>query len=112
MVFRLTAVASGRWAWENQGMATVLEASEVESALQSLPGWTYADASLSRTAELNSFRDALTVVAAVGDLAERRDHHPDIDIRWRTVTFVCSTHSDGGVTAKDVELAQEISRLL
>ncbi len=51
-------------------------------------------------------------MAAVGDAAELRDHHPDIDIRWRTVTFVCSSHSDGGVTAKDVELAKEISRLL
>ena len=93
-------------------MATLLEVPQIESALQSLPGWTYAEGSLSLTAQLDSFREALNAVAAVGDVAERRDHHPDIDIRWRTVTFVCSSHSDGGVTAKDVALAQEISRLL
>jgi len=93
-------------------MATLLEASEIESALGSLPGWSYADGGLTLTAQLDSFRDALNAVAAVGDAAELRDHHPDIDIRWRTVTFVCSSHSDGGVTAKDVELAKEISSLL
>ncbi|MEO9222597.1 MAG: 4a-hydroxytetrahydrobiopterin dehydratase [Mycobacteriaceae bacterium] len=93
-------------------MATLLDASEIESALQTLPGWLYADGSLSLTAELAGFREALDAVAAVGDAAEQRNHHPDIDIRWRTVTFTCSSHSDGGVTAKDVELAQEISRLL
>jgi len=93
-------------------MATVLQATEIESALQTLPGWIYADGGLWLTAELASFRDVLNAVAAVGDVAERRNHHPDIDIRWRTVSFVCSTHSDGGVTAKDVELATDISQLL
>lgn len=93
-------------------MSTLLEVPEIESALEGLPGWTYAGASLSLTAELASFRAALSVVAAVGDAAEERDHHPDIDIRWRTVTFVCSSHSDGGVTAQDVELATEINRLI
>jgi 4a-hydroxytetrahydrobiopterin dehydratase len=42
--------------------------------------------------------------------AEEMDHHPDIDIRWRTVTFVVSTHSEGGVTQLDVELAHRISQ--
>ncbi len=93
-------------------MAELLEAAEIESALTELPGWIYADAALSLTAELPSFRDALTVVAAVGDAAEERNHHPDIDIRWRTVTFSCSTHSAGGVTALDVALATEIRRLV
>ncbi len=93
-------------------MTELLEASEIEVALAELPGWIYADASLSLTAELPSFRDALAVVAAVGDEAEKRNHHPDIDIRWRTVTFSCSTHTAGGVTALDVELAKEIRRLV
>lgn len=93
-------------------MATLLQVSEIESTLPTLPGWVYADGRLSCTAELPSFRAALHVVAAVGDAAEERDHHPDIDIRWRTVTFVCSTHSAGGVTVQDVELATEIRRLV
>lgn len=99
-------------ACQHRDVTALLEASEIESALEHLPGWIYADARLSTTAELASFRVALNVVAAVGDAAEERDHHPDIDIRWRTVTFTCTTHSAGGVTAQDVELATEISRLI
>jgi 4a-hydroxytetrahydrobiopterin dehydratase len=45
----------------------------------------------------------------VGEIAESRDHHPDMDIRWRTVTFRCTTHSAGGITGADVDLAKAIS---
>ncbi|HEV7828580.1 MAG TPA: 4a-hydroxytetrahydrobiopterin dehydratase, partial [Pseudonocardiaceae bacterium] len=45
-------------------------------------------------------------------IAEARNHHPDIDIRWRTVTFRCSTHSKGGITNLDIELASEIDRVI
>ena len=48
-------------------------------------------------------------MARVGEIAEGRDHHPDIDIRWRTLTFRCSTHSEGGITQRDVDLAAAIS---
>lgn len=46
------------------------------------------------------------------EIAETRNHHPDLDIRWRTVTFRCSTHSAGGITGQDVELAGEIDGVL
>ena len=45
-------------------------------------------------------------------VAEAMDHHPDIDIRWRTLTFVISTHSEGGVTRKDIDLAELIDAIL
>jgi 4a-hydroxytetrahydrobiopterin dehydratase len=48
-------------------------------------------------------------VDRVAAIAEDRDHHPDIDIRWRTLTFRCSTHSKGGITDLDVALARSIS---
>ncbi|MGH3922538.1 MAG: 4a-hydroxytetrahydrobiopterin dehydratase, partial [Pseudonocardiaceae bacterium] len=51
-------------------------------------------------------------VRAVAEIAEAHNHHPDIDIRWRTVTFRCSTHSAGGITGKDIELASEIDQVL
>jgi 4a-hydroxytetrahydrobiopterin dehydratase len=51
-------------------------------------------------------------VMAVGQLAEAADHHPDIDIRWRTLSFRLSTHSAGGLTEKDFALAREIDGLL
>jgi 4a-hydroxytetrahydrobiopterin dehydratase len=51
-------------------------------------------------------------VRRVAEFAEQKDHHPDIDIRWRTVTFALVTHSAGGITEKDVEMAGEIDRIL
>ncbi|RZI83755.1 MAG: 4a-hydroxytetrahydrobiopterin dehydratase, partial [Microbacterium sp.] len=59
-----------------------------------------------------SFLLALDLVMAVGLLAEKADHHPDIDIRWRTVTFTLSTHSAGGLTKQDFKLARKIDGLM
>ena len=58
------------------------------------------------------FAGALAFVNAVGALAEAADHHPDIDIRWDTVTLRLTTHSAGGLTAKDLQLAAQIDRSL
>ncbi|WP_127782254.1 4a-hydroxytetrahydrobiopterin dehydratase [Rhodococcus sp. X156] len=93
-------------------MATLLTQAEIESALPELPGWAFTDDRLQLTTELASFPAVLALVAAVGEVAEQRNHHPDIDIRWRTVTFACTTHSAGGVTQRDVELAQQVAALL
>lgn len=90
-------------------MAELLDDAAITSALESLPGWERDGDSLVRTAQLPSFPAAITVVDRVAQDAERRDHHPDIDIRWRTLTFRLSTHSAGGLTDKDVELAGAIS---
>jgi 4a-hydroxytetrahydrobiopterin dehydratase len=90
-------------------MPEVLGDEEINSALGSLPGWERDGDALVRTVELADFPQAIQVVARVAEIAENDNHHPDIDIRWRTLTFRCSTHSDGGVTAKDVSLAQEIN---
>lgn len=90
-------------------MAQLLDDAAVEEALGTLPGWARVGDALVRTAKLPSFPAAIAVVDRVAEVAERLDHHPDIDIRWRTLTFRCSTHSAGGITGKDVELAAEIS---
>ncbi len=58
------------------------------------------------------FLDGIEAVRRVAERAEAADHHPDIDIRWRTVTFVLVTHSEGGITDKDVAMAREIDALL
>jgi 4a-hydroxytetrahydrobiopterin dehydratase len=65
-----------------------------------------------RVVELKSFPQAIQVVNRVAEIAENDDHHPDIDIRWRTLTFRVSTHSKGGVTALDVSLASEIDGVI
>jgi 4a-hydroxytetrahydrobiopterin dehydratase len=90
-------------------MADLLDDTAVTAALASLPGWTREGDALVRTASLPSFPAAITVVDRVAETAEASDHHPDIDIRWRTLTFRCSTHSAGGITGQDTALAGEIS---
>ncbi|QFZ16730.1 4a-hydroxytetrahydrobiopterin dehydratase [Saccharothrix syringae] len=92
--------------------AELLTDDQVDAELTSLPAWRAQDAALVRTAELASFPQAIEVVNRVAEVAERDDHHPDVDIRWRTLTFRCSTHFAGGITALDVSLAQEIDRIL
>jgi 4a-hydroxytetrahydrobiopterin dehydratase len=75
-------------------------------------GWTRSGSVIFREVELASFPQAIEVVDRVAVLAEAADHHPDIDIRWRTVTFRLSTHSAGGLTAKDFALATQIDEVL
>ncbi|MTD54186.1 4a-hydroxytetrahydrobiopterin dehydratase [Amycolatopsis pithecellobii] len=89
-------------------MAKLLNDDEIVAALTKLPYWKREGDSLERTAELASFPQAIQVVNRVAEIAESADHHPDIDIRWRTLTFRLSTHSAGGLTEKDVSLATEI----
>jgi 4a-hydroxytetrahydrobiopterin dehydratase len=90
-------------------MAPLLDDAAVTAALDGLPGWSRDGDSLVLTAKLPSFPAAISVVDRVAELAEDRDHHPDIDIRWRTLTFRCSTHSEGGITDLDTALAAAIS---
>jgi 4a-hydroxytetrahydrobiopterin dehydratase len=77
---------------------------EIAAALDELPGWAYAGDRLRRTVSAPTFRDAIALVDAVADVAEALDHHPDIDVRYRDVTFTCWTHTSGGVTSSDLEL--------
>ncbi|MCA1835376.1 MAG: 4a-hydroxytetrahydrobiopterin dehydratase [Actinobacteria bacterium] len=93
-------------------MATLLEDEGVAAALDKLSGWQRDGDAIVRTAKLPSFPAAIEAVREVAEIAEARNHHPDIDIRWRTVTFRCSTHSKGGITDLDIELAEEIDRVL
>ena len=90
-------------------MAELLDDTAVARALEDLPGWERDGDAIVRTAKLPSFPAAIGVVDRVAEIAEDRNHHPDIDIRWRTLTFRCSTHSAGGITELDTALAASIS---
>lgn len=81
--------------------------------LSETPGWTLAEdaASVSREFAFNDFGEALAFINAVGDLAERENHHPDIHCRWNTVRLDLSTHAVGGLSADDFILAAKINRL-
>ncbi|OZF30615.1 4a-hydroxytetrahydrobiopterin dehydratase [Rhodococcus sp. 14-2483-1-2] len=91
-------------------MTELLTDRDIEDAR--LAEWTVFGKSLTRTVELASFPAAIEAVNRVADAAEEADHHPDIDIRWRTLTFTLSTHSAGGLTQKDVDLARRIDSLV
>ncbi|WP_433387389.1 4a-hydroxytetrahydrobiopterin dehydratase [Micromonospora sp. KLBMP9576] len=93
-------------------MADVLTAEAVREELGGLAGWSAGPAGLTRTVELTDFPEAIAVVDRVAVAAEEMDHHPDIDIRWRTLTFRCVTHSVGGVTRRDLELARRIDEIV
>ena len=69
-------------------------------------GWREEDGALVREVELESFPAAIEFVGRLAELAESENHHPDIDIRYRRVLVRWSTHSAGGVTDLDVQLAQ------
>jgi 4a-hydroxytetrahydrobiopterin dehydratase len=89
-----------------------LSADQITDALTSLPEWSGDETGLRRTAKLPTFRDAVNAIVAIADVAEEMDHHPDIDLRWRTLHLAVVTHSAGGVTANDTELARRIDALL
>jgi 4a-hydroxytetrahydrobiopterin dehydratase len=93
--------------------APVLTPEEIAQALEQLQGtgWGHQDDQLVRTIKCQGFAGALAYVNAVGALAEAADHHPDIDIRWNTVTLALTTHDSGGITRRDVELATQIAAL-
>lgn len=91
---------------------TVLTDEQVDAAAATLDGWTRSDGALRRSVTFGSVLDGIEGVRTVAELAERADHHPDIDIRWRTVHLALSTHSEGGITEKDVELARQIDAAL
>ncbi|MGH3567230.1 MAG: 4a-hydroxytetrahydrobiopterin dehydratase [Pseudonocardia sp.] len=90
-------------------MTPLLDDAAIATALLDLPGWERDGDTLVRTATLPSFPAAIATVDRVAEIAEDRDHHPDIDIRWRTLVFRCSTHSAGGITDLDIALAAAIS---
>ena len=74
-------------------------------------GWHEEDGALVREFELESFPSAIEFVRRLADLAERENHHPDIDIRYRKVTVRWSTHSAGGITDRDRGMAARTAEL-
>jgi 4a-hydroxytetrahydrobiopterin dehydratase len=86
-------------------MAKVLTESEIAGFLETHPGWERDDKEITKTFEFEDFNESLGFVTRVGLKAERMFHHPDFDIRWNKVTLTLSTHSEGGLTEMDTELA-------
>ena len=89
-----------------------LSPDELAVALSGLPLWSGDGEGIRRSVELPGFADAVAAIVRIGFVAERMDHHPDVDLRWRTLHLTLATHSAGGVTELDLELARRIDALL
>ncbi|MFE3026074.1 4a-hydroxytetrahydrobiopterin dehydratase [Nocardia tengchongensis] len=89
----------------------LLSDDDIAEALKDLPEWSRTGDSITRTVQADSFLAGIELVRRVAAAAEAANHHPDIDIRWRRVTFTLSTHDAGGLTPLDTALAREIDRL-
>ena len=89
-----------------------LDDAALDEGLRELPEWRRDGDSLTRTFRRRDWRDAIALVNAVADEAERRDHHPDIEVAgYRNVTFRLTSHDSGGVTRRDLDLARAIDEL-
>ncbi len=86
----------------------VLSDDEIRTRLEEMPGWEPAESAIAKDFRFETFPEAVAFVVAVGFAAEAANHHPDLDIRYNRVHVQLSTHSEGGVTEKDIELATTI----
>ena len=90
----------------------LLPQQEIDQALAGdLSAWSQQGDTITREVSASSFLAGISLVQRVAEAAEELNHHPDIDIRWRTVTFRLSTHSEGGITEHDLTLARKIDSL-
>jgi 4a-hydroxytetrahydrobiopterin dehydratase len=89
----------------------LLTEGQIATELASVPAWSRDGSQIGLLVERADFRDALLYVSAVGYLAERANHHPDVAISWNKVTLTLSSHSAGGLTASDFALARQIDAL-
>ncbi len=93
-------------------MAQLLSEDEINEALsERFSSWTRDGDSICRDVQAETFAAGIDLVDRVALAADEQNHHPDIDIRWTTVTFRLSSHSDGGLTQRDLDLAAAIDRL-
>jgi len=91
---------------------SLLTQDEISRNLESFQGWIQEGNQISKEFQLKNFAEALSFVNKVGAEAEKIDHHPDIFIHsWNKVKITISTHSEGGITVKDFQLAEKIERL-
>jgi 4a-hydroxytetrahydrobiopterin dehydratase len=89
----------------------LLSESEVEARLNELSGWSREGEAIVREFKRGDFVGAVEFVASLVEPAEAMNHHPDVAVSWETVTVTISTHSEGGLTAADFELAAKIDAL-
>jgi 4a-hydroxytetrahydrobiopterin dehydratase len=89
----------------------VLTDEQIKQTLGSLPGWQQQGKAIQRVFEFPDFKAAMEFVNKIAEAAEQANHHPDIDIRYNKVTMALVSHDSGGVTPRDVRMAQKINEI-
>jgi 4a-hydroxytetrahydrobiopterin dehydratase len=92
-------------------MADLLKADAAKARLKKIPEWELEKKHIERTFEFDDFSESIDFVNGVAEVAEDEEHHPDIDIRFNKVRLILSTHSKGGLTELDFNLAERIDTL-
>jgi 4a-hydroxytetrahydrobiopterin dehydratase len=88
-----------------------LSKDEIEKELQQVAGWAIEDGQLARTFTFKAYKDGVVFTSAVGYIADKLDHHPDITLTYGKVRVAVNTHSVGGISPYDFELARRIDRI-
>ena len=91
-------------------MSRLLTDEEITRQLDDLPGWRREGETLAASYDAPDFPTAVQLIVQVGEEAEQMQHHPDVDLRWKVTHWRLSTHSAGGLTQPDIELAHRISQ--
>jgi 4a-hydroxytetrahydrobiopterin dehydratase len=91
----------------------ILNKKEIDDKLKELKGWSFTDSRIGKEFKFKDFKAALDFVNRIGKAADEMNHHPDILLHsWNKVKITVSTHSEGGVTDKDFQLAEKIEGLI
>lgn len=93
-------------------MKQLLDSQDIKEWLKRVPEWDLDKKGIERLFEFEDFQGAIDFVNSVAEIAEEQEHHPDMDIRYNKVRLVLSTHSEGGLTEADFELAERIGLLV
>ena len=92
-------------------MAVLIAQSDIKTMMKRVPEWDTNKKLIERTFEFDDFSQAIDFVNAVAEIAEDEEHHPDIDVRWNKVRLALSSHSEGGLTDLDFQVAEKIDTL-
>ena len=84
---------------------------EINDRLQGLDGWERSGDAITKDFDNGDFKGSVDFVNRLTPAAEEMEHHPDLEISWKTVTVTLSTHSEGGLTGADFALAGKIDAL-
>jgi 4a-hydroxytetrahydrobiopterin dehydratase len=88
--------------------AELLSEESIEKALTDLPGWERVEDTLVKSFRFRDFAAAVAFVDALVPIADGMDHHPDVSVHWNTVELILWTHTTGGITQRDIDLAKAI----